>query len=235
MGDVDGFDQSMIDDLMSSAEGDTIESKVADLEAEVAEIKGSVKTFLMDIRETMSVLENPFQNIQAISNLTSQENRQVTPTPVNTPPEEEIQDVEEDKQVPEDISDLTDHNMENNAIKNNNYAQEASILPDFKLVDPISFHKTIMWGRDMVEKYDSETMQELLEIFSLLGYIPDNIKGVIIKLVNILYENNNLDETVMDLYKLYHILNPEDSSLDSQVLGFVLDEKDTEESCQEKL
>ncbi|WP_269849370.1 hypothetical protein [Methanosarcina horonobensis] len=65
------FDQSMIDSIVASAESDTIESKVANLEEEVAEIKGSIKTLLMDIRETMGVLENPFQNIQGIANISS--------------------------------------------------------------------------------------------------------------------------------------------------------------------
>ncbi|KGK97974.1 hypothetical protein LI82_09490 [Methanococcoides methylutens] len=232
MGDAEGFDQSMIDDLMTSAEGDTVESKVADLEAEVAEIKGSVKKLLLDIRETMSVLENPFQNIQAISNLTAQ-----TPNPAHvppTPPIDEIPDAVEVEPVPQNISNIHDQNMENNAMGNNDYAQQASNLPDFKLVDPLSFHKTIIWGREMVEKYDSETMQELVEIFSLLGYIPDNIKEIILKITNILYENNNLDESVMDLYKLYHILNPEDPSLDSKVLDLVLNENDAESPCQMK-
>lgn len=234
MDELEGFDQSMIDDLMTSAEGDTIESKVASLEDEVAEIKGSVKMLLLDIRETMSVLENPFQNIQAISNMTSPENLQVPPAPLDTQPVEEIPDVAEVEPVPQDISGYTDFNIENNTRRNNAYAQEANVLPDFKLVDPLSFHKTIVWGREMVEKYDPETMQELVEIFSLLGYIPDNIKEIVLKITNILYESNNLEDSVMDLYRLYHILNPEDSSLDSKVLDLVLNENDTEKTCQMK-
>ncbi len=65
----EAFDQSDIDKLVADAESDTIESKVAHLEEEVTEIKGSVKALLTDIRETMSVLENPFQNIQGIANI----------------------------------------------------------------------------------------------------------------------------------------------------------------------
>ncbi|WP_135612971.1 hypothetical protein [Methanococcoides sp. AM1] len=234
MGDAEGFDQSMIDDLMTSAEGDTIESKVADLENEVAEIKGSVKNLLLDIRETMSVLENPFQNIQAISNLTAPANNQAPSTPLNKPPIDEVPDVVEVETVPQDTSANTSQNIGDNVTNSNDHAKEVSFPPDFKLVDPLSFHKTIIWGREMVEKYDSETMQELVEIFSLLGYIPDNIKEIILKITNILYENNNLDDSVMDLYRLYHILNPEDSSLDSKVLDFVLNENDAENPCQTK-
>ena len=67
----EAFDQSDIDKLVAEAESDTIESKVANLEEEVTEIKGSIKALLTDIRETMSVLENPFQNIQGIANISS--------------------------------------------------------------------------------------------------------------------------------------------------------------------
>lgn len=230
MGDSEGFDQSMIDDLVASAESDTPESRIDNLETEVNEIKGSVKTLLMDIRETMSVLENPFQNIQAIANLTAQD---VAPDPAQ--PEEDLSEMVEPE--PEPVTQNTQpEKFENNLPpQNNTYAQKAGNIPDFKLVDPLSFYKTITWGREMVEKYDYDTIQELVEIFSLLGYIPDDIKEIVLKIINILYENNDLDDAVMDLYKLYHILNPEDSSLDSKVLDYVLNESDTVNNpCQGK-
>jgi peptidoglycan hydrolase CwlO-like protein len=60
----ESFNQSDIDKIVASAESDTVESKIENLEKEVTEIKGSIKALLMDIRETMGVLENPFQDIQ---------------------------------------------------------------------------------------------------------------------------------------------------------------------------
>lgn len=58
----------------------------------------------------------------------------------------------------------------------------------------------------MVEKYDQDAIKELIEVFSLLGYIPGEIKEIIIKVIEILIKNNNLDDAVIDLYRLYHIL-----------------------------
>ena len=49
-------------------------------------------------------------------------------------------------------------------------------MPDSKLIDPMSFYKTIVWSKDMVEKYDYETIKELVEIFYLLGYITERYK-----------------------------------------------------------
>lgn len=77
----------------------------------------------------------------------------------------------------------------------------------------------------MVEKYDQNAIKELIEVFSLLGYIPGEIKEIIVKVIEILIKNNNLDDAVVDLYRLYHILYPEDMSLDSKVLDHILNER----------
>jgi hypothetical protein len=106
-------------------------------------------------------------------------------------------------------------------------AKKLPKTPDSKLIDPISFYKTIVWSKDMVEKYDQETIKELAEVFFKLGYISSDIKEVIIRTTEMLDKSNDLDSAVMDLYRLYHILNPEDLSLDSKVLDYVLNENNT--------
>ncbi|MPM98978.1 hypothetical protein SDC9_146168 [bioreactor metagenome] len=218
----DSFDQSMIDKLVATAESDTIESKVASLEEEVAEIKGSIKSLLMDIRETMSVLENPFQNIQGIANISS---AIVSPKPEEVPEdhppkkEEVIEEEDEDE-------DLEMEKIPKNFLEDlKKAAKRQKKRGDSKLIDPISFYKTIVWCKDMAGKYNQDAIKELLEVFTLLGYIPGEIKEIIVKILDILFKNNNLDNAVVDLYRLYHILYPEDPSLDSKVLDYILNEK----------
>ena len=231
----ESFDQSMIDKIVATAESDTIESKVASLEEEVTEIKGSIKNLLMDIRETMSVLENPFQNIQGIANISGalvdpkpadDGNKEDHPPKKDEPKENESDDI--DLELMEQIHKSPFEDMR----------QAAKKLPkrnDSKLIDPLSFYKTIVWSKDMVGKYDQDAIKELIGVFSLLGYIPDDIKEIILKVIEILGKNNNLDDAVVDLYRLYHILNPEDKSLDSKVLDYVLNENDTvKNACQRK-
>ncbi|KKG10372.1 hypothetical protein EO92_10120 [Methanosarcina sp. 2.H.A.1B.4] len=215
----ESFDQSMIDKIVATAESDTIESKVANLEEEVTEIKGSIKNLLMDIRETMSVLENPFQNIQGIANISG---AIVNPRPIDDGDKEETNENE---------SDDTDLELMEQAHKSpfEDMKRAAQKLPkrnDSKLIDPLAFYNTIVWSKDMVEKYDNEAIKELIEVFALLGYIPGDIKEIILKVIEILVKNNNLDGAVVDLYRLYHILYPEDLSLDSKILGHVLNEND---------
>ena len=217
----DSFDQSMIDKLVATAESDTIESKVASLEEEVAEIKGSIKSLLMDIRETMSVLENPFQNIQGIANISS---AIVSPKPAEEVPEEHPKK-EEVEDEPED-EDLEMAKIPKNFLEDlKKAAKRQQKRGDSKLIDPISFYKTIVWCKDMAGKYNQDAIKELLEVFTLLGYIPGEIKEIIVKILDILFKNNNLDNAVVDLYRLYHILYPEDVSLDSKVLDHILNEK----------
>ena len=230
----ESFDQSMIDKIVATAESDTIESKVANLEEEVTEIKGSIKNLLMDIRETMGVLENPFQNIQGIAKISG---ALIDPRPADDGNKEDHPPIKEETK--EDEPDDTELEMEQ--ISKNYFEdmrQAVKKLPkrnDSKLIDPLSFYKTIVWSKDMVGKYDQDAIKELIEVFSLLGYIPGDIKEIILKVIEILAKNNNLDDSVLDLYRLYHILNPEDLSLDSKILDHVLNENDMVKNvCQMK-
>jgi hypothetical protein len=239
----EAFDQSDIDKLVAEADSDTIESKVANLEAEVDEIKGSIKALLMDIRETMSVLENPFQNIQGIASISG-----AIITPKHTEDletedeslEEELlkekiaekvkeKEKEKEKEIePEDMDLEPFKPVPKSSIED--FKQIAKVLPrmpDSKLIDPMSFYKTISWSKEMVKKYDYESIKELVEIFYILGYIENDIKDIVLKLTEMLSKSNDLDSAVMDLYRLYHILHPEDLSLDSKVLDYFLNENDT--------
>ena len=235
MNNQEAFDQSMIDEIVATAESDTLESKVASLEEEVAEIKGSIKTLLTDIRETMGVLENPFQNIQGIASISGAivnpkssedckiEEKAEEPkhSPKIEPKKTETDD--KDKIEPAPVQQVPKSPFE--------YLKEAAKIlpkiPDSKLIDPMSFYRTIVWSKDMVEKYDYETIKELVEIFYLLGYIQNDIKEIVLRLTDMLDKSSDLDSAVMDLYRLYHILHPEDPSLDSKVLDYVLNENDT--------
>jgi hypothetical protein len=221
----EAFDQSDIDKLVAEAESDTIESKVANLEIEVTEIKGSIKALLMDIRETMNVLENPFQNIQGIANISSAIVAPKIPEE-NEPGDEPHEEKEEESEPEEEDMELVKPVPKSSFEDMKRAAKLLPKIPDSKLIDPMSFYKTIIWSKEMVRKYDYETIKELVEIFCLLGYIKGDIKEIVLKLTEMLAKSSDLDNAVMDLYRLYHILYPEDMSLDSKVLDYVLNEND---------
>lgn len=234
MNSKEAFDQSSIVKFVADTESETIESKVENLEKEINEIKGSIKALLMDIRETMSVLENPFQEIQGIANISSAIiNANVKSYEVDDDEDRLHEDANRRKEkAKESESDNIGLGLGDPAYKNSfedlkQAAKKLPKTPDTKLIDPMSFYKTIVWSKDMVEKYDQETIKELAEVFFKLGYISRDIKEVIIRTTEMLDKSNDLDSAVMDLYRLYHILNPEDPSPDSKVLDYVLNENDT--------
>ncbi len=63
----ENLDQNAIDEILSKAEADTPEGKLSKIEKELDVLKGSIKRLLMDIRETLNNLENPFQNLQGLA------------------------------------------------------------------------------------------------------------------------------------------------------------------------
>lgn len=67
MTDTNIMDQAAIDEILASAEADTPESRIERLEKEVNILKGSVKKLLLDLRETLNNIENPFQNLQNLT------------------------------------------------------------------------------------------------------------------------------------------------------------------------
>jgi hypothetical protein len=171
----------------------------------------------------MSVLENPFQNIQGIANISS---AIVSPKPAEEIPENHPTKKEELVEDEPEDEDLEVEKVPKNFLEDlKKAAKRQQKRGDSKLIDPISFYKTIVWCKDMAGKYNQDAIKELLEVFTLLGYIPGEIKEIIVKILDILFKNNNLDDAVVDLYRLYHILYPEDVSLDSKMLDHILNEK----------
>ena len=64
-------DQAVVDEILAKAAEDTEEGRLEKLEKEVETLKGSIKRLLLDIRETMNKLENPFANLQSLAESTS--------------------------------------------------------------------------------------------------------------------------------------------------------------------
>lgn len=126
-------DQAAIDEILASAEADTPESRIDKLEKEVDVLKGSVKKLLLDLRETLNNIENPFQNLQnlaegALGSATAQQPPQIQIIPTQIPepatepetePEKEIgeetegdEEEAEENVVVEEVEDKTSPHLE---------------------------------------------------------------------------------------------------------------------------
>jgi hypothetical protein len=98
-----------------------------------------------------------------------------------------------------------------------------------KMMDPHILFEVMEWSKSMLTKYGAETLRDLLEIFEMLGYIDNEVREVVDKIVSLRSREgflDLLDDAPIDLYKLYNILNPVDNTLDSKVLKIILNKED---------
>lgn len=252
---MENLDQSMIDDIIASAESDTPESKLAQLEEEITEIKGSIKKLLIDIRETMNQLENPFQSlsslaegalggaqkVQAVQVIPpymedEKEDRDKEDKEVRKEEKEERKEVKEEKEEKIEETgrtrdDFVDTRFEPKFEPKIDYHAEITEKPKLedlkkfdkiKQIDPLALYSIMEWSKEMLSKYNKETIKELVEVFEMVGYITQEVRDIVLKILELISRNGDLDRAVIDLYKLYNILNPEDISLDSKVLKLLL-------------
>ncbi|RLI79921.1 hypothetical protein DRP05_02395 [Archaeoglobales archaeon] len=252
---MENLDQSMIDDIIASAESDTPESKLAQLEEEITEIKGSIKKLLLDIRETMNQLENPFQSLSSLAEGALGGAQKVQAVQVIPPYVEEEED--KDKEVRKEEKDEKKEKEEVREEKKEEKREKieetgrtkgdtrfeprfepkidyhAEIIEKPKLedlkkfdkikqIDPLALYSIMEWSKEMLSKYNKETIKELVEVFEMVGYITQEVRDIVLKIIELISRNGDLDRAVIDLYKLYNILNPEDISLDSKVLKLLL-------------
>jgi len=263
------IDQSMIDQLVATAEADTPESKIAKLEKEVETLKGAIKRLLMDIREAMNNLENPFQSLQ---NLAQVINKPLQPQPVQViptpPPKEEEKEEEEkegkkeekeEKKVEEKVEEKKEEKkeeferkVEEEVEKKEVEKEEEDVVKEVEEVDNVfqapklvvkeeekkieevmpkrmsvlTFYSMMEWVRRMLEKYDMNTIKELLDLFETAGYISEELKDFTSKMVDIVsVVGDGLDELLIDLYKLHKTVNPNDRSMDSELLKILLEKR----------
>ncbi|MET1123754.1 MAG: hypothetical protein ABWW66_00640 [Archaeoglobaceae archaeon] len=239
------LDQTAIDEIIASAEADTTEGRLEKLEKEVETLKGSIKRLLLDIRELMNNLENPFQNLQALSEISqraqsAQPQIQVVPAPLDVVrKEEEDKSEEENKSSAEEIEEEgagvgDEIRVEVPKVESQVYAHEKKVeevVPESVGVegavkfDVVSLYRLMSWVRDMLEKYDSKSLRLMLEIFATAGYIGDDTKNFVSMVAELVENNDGLEGIIVDLYRLRKIVEPDDVSMDSQLLTLILEKR----------
>ncbi|MFN3384629.1 MAG: hypothetical protein ACK401_07020, partial [Archaeoglobaceae archaeon] len=231
----------------AKAEEDTEEGRLEKLEREVETLKGSIKRLLLDIRETMNKLENPFVNLQSLaeSNIVPQSAPQIQIVPAKVPEEREEEKVEE-KEEKRDEPELKEESIET---KEEPKQVMKEVKPAFKpveranvetkveslrsqlardeksiegKVDFMTLYRLTEWVNGMVSRKSYEAFKLALEVFEATGYIRAETKDLLMKLAEIT-KLNGAKELLIELYKLNKALKPEDKSLDSDLLALLLE------------
>jgi len=242
------YDQAAIDEILASAEADTPESRLEKLEKEVDILKGSIKKLLLDLRETLNNVENPFQNLQNLAEgalpVMQQppvQQIQVIPAQPPEPPREEEAKKEENEEVseveeeaienvevmPEEKGDVVEEQVYSVKEKKTQPLEEKSMVKKTETVkyDIVTLFNLMEWVKGMLEKYTVDSLRLMLEVFESAGYISEETREFVTKVADLITFNEEYGDIIWELYRLHKLINPEDTSMDSKLLNLKLEKR----------
>lgn len=238
--------QSQVDHILSTASADDPEVKLQNLQDEVDLLKKSVKKLLIDLRERMNEMENPFivspHSLPAVE--MPEKNTEELP--------ESQEEIEKGFENEEDADKTTNEYPE---IKEPVLKSKEDILSDLQeryeeiqaraLPLPIEtipserprlqkLHQLFEWISRMVKKYGHDRLDIMTGTYHEMGYITDDAYRQINEIARLMPESIgefheiSSEEFVSELYLLNRILIPEDSSLDREMIEVIMEKKETE-------
>lgn len=210
------INQSQVDHILSSASADDPEVKLQNLQDEVDLLKKSVKRLLIDIRERMNELENPFILASAASTPSI-----VQPAPVpersleeekGTQAKEPVADIPASSQVnipatpekslpanpspiqnPYDISSYQ-HLMADEAMLKNLHQKLSGIQPpaDKPREEKLhlqKLHQLFEWTNRMVKKYGHDRLEIMMQSYRTMGYVEEDAFDQVIEIARLMPES----------------------------------------------
>ena len=240
------LDQSSIDQLVAAAEEDTIEGKVAKLEKEVEVIKGSIKKLLIDIRETLNSLENPFQSLQNLAEVLESATTPPKPQTIQVVPvepkeeekkEEEKKEKEEEEAKQEEVREEKKEEKEKveeeqeEKEKMTTKIEELKVIPKEVKMDLLTMYYVMRWAKSMLAKYDVYMIKGILELLESANYITPDTRELISKIIDLVIAVENLEDLVVDIYDLLHRLAKGESiridttNIESEIIKILLDSR----------
>ncbi|MBT8507310.1 hypothetical protein AZH53_02550 [Methanomicrobiaceae archaeon CYW5] len=212
------INQSQVDHILSSASADDPEVKLQNLQDEVDLLKKSVKRLLIDIRERMNELENPFILASAAS----------TPSiiqPVPAPAPEPSLEEEKVTQAKEPVADIpvssqvdshatpeksvsgnpsVIHNpydipsyqqlMSDEAMLKNLQQKLAGLQPETdkpreEKLHLQKLHQLFEWTNRMVKKYGHDRLEIMMQSYRTMGYIEEDAFDQVIEIARLMPES----------------------------------------------
>lgn len=228
-----GIDQTEIDKILAGASADDPEARLDALEKELDFVKTSIKRLLIDLRERMNELDNPFTNAAMYT-----ENRFGQPDAIVNGVDEElipdadlsIEDSEDGRDplsqpatdldeslFPEEIADLL--------------PDETPIISQAKSPEKLKLqriHRLFAWVHRGCNKYGHKHMDVMIDAYLSMGYIPEEVSSQIRDIMRMIPETRRdlqdigPNEFVSEIYVLNRILDPGDSTLDRDMIEVLM-------------
>ena len=210
-----------VSEIISEVEAEEPERRIFALEAELNELKGSIKKLLVDLREQMNNIENPFQDMRQLTTLiqpgvapevpSDEEGKEEEEEEAKRKEEEETKREEEETKRKEAYEGLEEP-IPIGGLKEELGGEKIKVKEKLtELIDPFSLGGLMEWTESMLKKYGRERFEEILDISHLTGYASDNIVNVIFK-ISRLYpdlsssaEEINSNDLVIELHRLKSI------------------------------
>ncbi|MCK9278633.1 MAG: hypothetical protein M0P22_11150 [Methanoculleus sp.] len=229
-----GVDQAQIDKILSGASSEDPEARLDTLEKELDFVKTSVKRLLIDLRERMNELDNPFTSAAASYTGNRFE-----------PPDVALGEEDSDDEVPMLDGMSTSPKgqemhggREDLGLDGGLFPADLGLaaggmgaLPEAKPTGRLKLHKVhrlFAWVHQGCSRYGHEHMTIMIDAYRSMDYINDDVADQIREIMRMAPETRSdvhdigPNEFVSELYVLNRILDPEDATLDRDMIEVLM-------------
>jgi len=220
-----GVDQAQIDKILAGASSDDPEARLDTLEKELDFVKTSIKRLLIDLRERMNELDNPFTCAAPFGG-----SRLPPPT---LPAGIEDDDLPGLDMLPPGLPTKKDDLSFAAGL-----GDAGLFPPDIKPAPPDAkfpgklklqkVHRLFAWVHQGCSKYGHEHMTIMIDAYRSMGYITDEVADQIREIMRMAPETRKdiadigPNEFVSELYVLNRILDPEDATMDRDLIEVLM-------------
>ena len=234
-----GVDQTQIDKILAGASSEDPEARLDTLEKELDFVKTSIKRLLIDLRERMSELDNPFTSAAASymgstfrpPDLARKEEEEDDDVPVLTGATAGIGglpvDAEEIPLAASPDTSLFPADLGAACLP----AGGAVGLPGAKPAGKLKLqkvHRLFAWVHQGCGKYGHEHMTIMIDAYRSMGYINEAVSEQVREIMRMApetrgeFQDIGPNEFVSELYVLNRILDPDDATLDRDMIEVLM-------------
>ena len=211
-----GVDQAQIDKILAGASSDDPEARLDALEKELDFVKTSIKRLLIDLRERMNDLDNPPEMVPDEDADDGMPALDALPAGIGA---------SELPAVPEGLANglfPADLGLPGGS---------AAALPGAKPAGKLKLqkvHRLFAWVHQGCGKYGHEHMTNMIDAYGAMGYITEDVADQIREIMRMAPENRGEvadigpNEFVSELYVLNRILDPEDATMDRDMIEVLM-------------
>ncbi|WP_332449530.1 hypothetical protein [Methanoculleus sp.] len=230
-----GVDQAQIDKILSGASSDDPEARLDTLEKELDFVKTSIKRLLIDLRERMNELDNPFTSATSLTG-----GRFEPPAlPLDADddlladisPELQKKDWPENSGPPAGGLFPTDLAAACLPQENIPTLSPESVPSQEKSPGKLKLqkvHRLFGWVHQGCGKYGHEHMTIMIDAYRSMDYITDEVADQIREIMRMAPETRGdvqeigPNEFVSELYVLNRILDPDDATMDRDMIEVLM-------------